>query len=223
MDFVTLSKKEEGVCQDLCLFLCTSIAAESSHVYVCQIFSSTFLHLCWQPTALLQLLQSLKPAAALAGLPFLMPPLHLLSLPLPSPPFLSLFLFLSRLKAYSHQTWLGSKKRQRLNFKGRLQVCYTHTHTHFLLISNNQAPVLKTGYFSALSYCQNPPNQTSFMQGRQQYKSRQPQSTRMHIHCHFRPWDVALWLLPAKSRFKVMTLRVKWQTNPFRSVSPKEG
>lgn len=129
MDFVTLSKKEEGVCQDLCLFLCTSIAAESSHVYVCQIFSSTFLHLCWQPTALLQLLQSLKPAAALAGLPFLMPPLHLLSLPLPSPPFLSLFLFLSRLKAYSHQTWLGSKKTQRLNFKGRLQVCYTHTHT----------------------------------------------------------------------------------------------
>lgn len=147
--------------------------------------------------------------------------------PLISPPPLpsiSLSLsFLSRLKAYSHQTWLGSRKRQRLNFKGRLQVCYTHTHTHFLLISNNQAPVLKTGYFSALSYCQNPPNQTSFMQGRQQYKSRQPQSTRMHIHCHFRPWDVALWLLPAKSRFKVMTLRVKWQTNPFRSVSPKEG
>lgn len=32
------------------------------------------LHLCWQPTALLQLLQSLKPAAALAGVPFLVPP-----------------------------------------------------------------------------------------------------------------------------------------------------
>lgn len=53
--------------------------------------------------------------------------------PLISPPPLpsiSLSLsFLSRLKAYSHQTWLGSRKRQRLNFKGRLQVCYTHTHT----------------------------------------------------------------------------------------------
>lgn len=53
--------------------------------------------------------------------------------PLISPPPLpsiSLSLsFLSRLKAYSHQTWLGSKKRQRLNFKGWLQICYIHTCT----------------------------------------------------------------------------------------------
>lgn len=41
--FVTLSKEEDDVCQDLCLFLCTSTSEESSHVYVCQIFSGSSL------------------------------------------------------------------------------------------------------------------------------------------------------------------------------------
>lgn len=50
------------------------------------------LHLCWQLTALLQFLQSSKPAAALAGMPFLIPPLHSLSPPF-TPPSLFLTFF----------------------------------------------------------------------------------------------------------------------------------
>lgn len=54
------------------------------------------LHLCWQLTALLQLWQSSKPAAALAGMPFLIPPLHLLSPPFHTPIVISNFLRLGQ-------------------------------------------------------------------------------------------------------------------------------
>lgn len=43
MSFLTLSKEQEDAYRDLCLFLCTSTTEESSHVYVCQIFSGTSL------------------------------------------------------------------------------------------------------------------------------------------------------------------------------------
>ena len=39
------TKEEEEVRPDLCLFLCTSAAEESSRVYVCQIFSGSSLAL----------------------------------------------------------------------------------------------------------------------------------------------------------------------------------
>lgn len=189
------------------------------------------LHLCWQPTALLQLLQSLKPAAALAGVPFLVPPStsHL-------PPFspclyFKLFFGLDQKHIVTKPDWAPRRDKDwilRDDYKYVIhELTYAHTLSSHLKQQqqqkNAQPPVLKAGYFSDLSYCQNPPSQLSFMQGREQYKSRQPQSIWMYIHCHFRPWDVAFWLLPAKSRFKAMIPWVKWQTNPFCSVRPVEG
>lgn len=156
------------------------------------------------------------------------------SLHLSSPPFLSSSLFQTFFSGLDQKHIVTKPYRAPrrdkdwiLRVTTNMLHMHSHTHTHFLLISkkknNNQPPLLKTGYFSDLSYCQNPPSQPSFMQERQQYKSWQPQSIWMYIHCHFRPWDVAFWLLPAKSRFKAMIPWVKWQTNPFCSVRPVEG
>lgn len=155
--FVTLCKEEEDIRQDLCLFLCTSTAEESSHVYVCQIFSGSSLVLT--AYSLASVPTKLKTCSCTSWHAFSRssPPPLIFSPPPPPPPSLFLtFFFFCLDQKHSHQAWLGSKKRQRLNFKARLQICCTCTHARTLSSSNFKQPtsIVKTGYCTDLTNCQ---------------------------------------------------------------------
>lgn len=91
------------------------------------------LHLCWQLTALLQFLQSSKPAAALAGMPFLIPPLHPLSPPFHTPIVISNFFCLD-------QKHIVTKPGQAPWRDWILRHNYKHVHALTLYSSNFKQP-----------------------------------------------------------------------------------
>lgn len=153
--FVTLSKEEEDICQDLCLFLYTSTAEESSHVYVCQIFSGSSLaltaySLASAPTKLKTCSCTSWHAFSHSSSP---PPISPLSLPL------SLFLTFFNLDQRHIGTkpdWAPRKDKHRiLRHNYRYVGTFTHTCTLSLSYFKQPPAILWTGHSTDLIYCQN--------------------------------------------------------------------
>lgn len=153
-------------------------------------------HLCWQPTALLQPLQSLKPAAALAGMPFLVP------FPPISPPLYN-FLCLDQRNKVTKPDWAPSTDKEWILKDDSVHV-FIYIFIFFMIIFSSSLNfkqtflILKGDYFSDVSYCQNTKKQAPLMQGRQQHKSRQTWCIWTYMLCHFTPWNVVLFLLAVK-------------------------
>lgn len=139
---VTLNLRRKKLCVKICVCSFALLQPRKAVMFM-SVRSFLALHLCWQPTALLQFLQSSKPAAALAGMPFLIPSLHPLSPP-SNPPA-----FFPTSKAYSHQTWVASKRdKDWILMHDYKYVVHALTHARTLSSSNSKQPasVLKTSY-----------------------------------------------------------------------------